>query len=69
MNEFVFEICERKEYTKTMKLLKQQIKTSGSLQRLEKFILYKKAKKFKMINATNKLSFEVSLIACDFLFI
>ena len=69
MNEFVLEVCERKQYAKTMKILKQQTKTSGSLQRLDNFISYKKAKKIKMIDSKNKLSFEVSSSACDFLFI
>ena len=62
MDKFVLEICERKQYVKTMKILKQQIKTGDSLQRLEKFIVFKKKmNKTKILKPINKLSFEINM--------
>ena len=63
MNEFLLEICERKQYVKTMKLLKRQMKTSASLQRLDNFIFFKtKMVKTKSMKPTNKLSFEINMV-------
>ena len=60
MDDFVIEICKRNDFAKTLKVLEKMTTNRGLKQRLEKFILYKKSKKIKVINVKKQLSFEVS---------
>ena len=60
MKDFVLELCERKQYAKTMKLLGKKPAKCDSLRSLENFILFiKKRNEAKSRELTNKLSFEV----------
>ena len=61
MNDFVLELLQRKKCKKTIKALGDDLGRRGILQKLDKFVLYKKEKNDENKNGPiNKLSFEVS---------
>ena len=59
MNDFVLEVCNRNQYTKTMGMLKRKTRKLVSLDRLDSFVLFKKAK-LERTKSFGKLSFDVS---------
>ena len=59
MNNFVLEVCNRNQYTKTMGMLKRKARTTVGLDRLDSFVLFKNTK-LERTKSFGKLSFDVS---------
>ena len=59
MDDFILELCAKNQLTETSKILSEKTRKRGALQKLDNFILFKKAK-MKDTKSTNKLSFEVN---------
>ena len=63
MNKIPIEMCERKKYDKTMKLLKKDFEKRGLLRLLDNFIKFKKQANDESkedLKPKSKLSFDVS---------
>ena len=60
MDEIVLELCERKQYAKTLKILRKKFGKCDSLRKLENFISFiQKRNRAKFVKPISKLSFEV----------
>ena len=69
MNDFVFEVCEQKQYAKTFQIMKRKFAKCDLSPKLENFITFKKERsKVERFKPTSKLSFEVRYIQLIILF-